>query len=449
MIHQGGAETEGRLEGGVKGASKHAEPVSSEVRELRHAGRSTLASIEEALEDIRAGRMVIVVDDEDRENEGDLVMAAELCTPEAVNFMATYGRGLICVALMPERMRELDIPLMVERNTSEHGTPLGVSVDLNATGHTGISAPDRAATIRALCNPRTRPDDLGRPGHIFPLRAQPSGVLRRAGHTEAAVDLARLSGLSGAGVLCEVLNADGSMARLPDLRAFALLHAVNIISIAELIAYRRRTETLLRRAASVSLPTTRGTFQIQAYESIEDGKPYIAFIHGDVASREDVLVRVHSQCLTGDILGSTRCDCGEQLEIALDRIVSEGRGVLLYLAGQEGRGIGLIHKIRAYSLQDQGHDTVDANLQLGFPADLRDYGVGAQVLADLGIASIRLLTNNPHKYAGLEGHGLRIVERVPLETVPRPENLHYLRTKRERLGHHLHHLDGCETVAPT
>lgn len=407
-----------------------------------------LDSIEQALADIAAGKPVVVVDDEDRENEGDLVMAAERCTPEAVNFMATYGRGLICVALTPARMHELDLPLMVERNTSEHDTAFGVSVDLNAQGHTGISASDRAATIRALCHPRTRPTDLVRPGHIFPLRAQPSGVLRRAGHTEAAVDLARLSGLSEAGVLCEVLNPDGSMARLPDLRAFARRHGVRIVTIADLIAYRRRTETLLRRAASASLPTRKGTFQVQAYESIEDGRAYVAFVHGDVAGREGVLVRVHSQCLTGDVFGSTRCDCGEQLEMALDRIVDEGRGVVLYLAGHEGRGIGLIHKIRAYDLQDRGHDTVDANLQLGFPADLRDYGVGAQVLADLGMASMRLLTNNPHKYAGLEGHGLRIVGRVPLETAPRPENLRYLRTKRERLGHLLHHLEGSEPVAP-
>jgi len=390
-------------------------------------------TIEEAIEDIRAGKMVIVVDDADRENEGDLVMAAEKVTPEAVNFMATHGRGLICVPITSQRADELGLELMVNHGTDPHGTAFTVSVDARGTT-TGISAHERAYTIKKIIDPDCTPADLRRPGHVFPLRAKDGGVLRRAGHTEAAVDLARLAGLYPAGVICEVMKEDGTMARVPDLMEFAAQHGLKIITIADLISYRRRTEKLVRCVGSAKLPTRYGEFQAVAYESILDHKGHIALVKGDLHSVEAPLVRVHSECLTGDVFGSTRCDCGEQLAKALHMIAAEGVGVLLYMR-QEGRGIGLLNKIRAYELQDRGKDTVEANRALGFPPDLRDYGIGAQILADLGIKKMRLLTNNPRKIAGLEGHGLEVVERVPLEIPPSKHNGFYLATKKKKLGH--------------
>ncbi|HEX77369.1 MAG TPA: bifunctional 3,4-dihydroxy-2-butanone-4-phosphate synthase/GTP cyclohydrolase II [Dehalococcoidia bacterium] len=393
-----------------------------------------LSPISEAIEDIKAGRFVIIVDDESRENEGDLAMAAERVTPEAINFMAKYARGLICVPLTGERLDELKIPLMVQDNTSKYSTAFTVSVEAKHKTSTGISAPDRAATIKALVDPATRPEDLARPGHMFPLRARAGGVLVRAGHTEAIVDLARLAGLQPAGVICEIMSDDGTMARMPQLEALADRFGLKIISVADLIAYRRRTEKLVQRAVETMLPTRYGEFTVIAYKSITDPDEHLALILGDIATPEPVLVRVHSECLTGDVLGSLRCDCGEQVSLAMQRISQEGRGVFVYMR-QEGRGIGFHNKLKAYALQDQGMDTVQANETLGFPADLRDYGVGAQILADLGLKDIRLLTNNPKKVVGLEGYGLRVVETVPIQAKPNPYNIRYLETKQKKLGH--------------
>jgi 3,4-dihydroxy 2-butanone 4-phosphate synthase/GTP cyclohydrolase II len=391
------------------------------------------ATVEEAAADLRAGRMLVIVDDEDRENEGDLVMAAEHATPEAINAMITHARGLICVPLTPERCEELRLPMMVMENTSHHGTAFTVSVDPRRGG-TGSSAYDRALTIRLLADPATRPDDLARPGHVFPLRAAPGGVLRRAGHTEAVIDLLRIAGLRPAGVICEIVHEDGAMARLPELNRFAERHGLRILTVRDLIRYRLRHERLIRREGQTRLPTVHGEFTAIVYENILDGSDCIALIKGVVDDGEPVLVRMHSECLTGEVFGSLRCDCAEQLRAAMKAVEQEGRGVIVYIR-QEGRGIGLTNKIKAYALQDQGRDTVEANELLGFPPDPRDYGIGAQVLADLGLRKIRLLTNNPQKRAGLEGYGLQVVERVPIEIPPNSENYRYLKTKRHRLGH--------------
>jgi len=396
--------------------------------------------IEDAIEDIRCGKMVIVVDDADRENEGDLIMAAERVTPEAINFMEKYARGMICVPMIGERLDELQLPLMVDQNTTRHGTAFTVTVDARRGTTTGISVQDQVATIRAMLDPETRPMDLLRPGHVQPIRYRSGGVLARAGHTEASVDLAILAGLYPAGILCEIKNDDGSMARLPQLMEFAQRFGLKIITIADLISYRGRTERLVRRAASTWMPTRYGDFIAHAYESLVDNKPYIALVMGEIGDGENVLVRIHSGCLTGDVFKSLKCDCGNQLELALAKIATEGRGALIYLE-QEGRGIGLINKLRAYALQDEGIDTVEANRQLGFPPDARDYGIGVQIMLDLGIKSVRLMTNNPAKRAGIEGYGLRIIERVPLETQPTEENYRYLRTKRDKMGHWIFNLD--------
>lgn len=400
--------------------------------------RSVFASIDDVLDEIAAGQMVIVVDDEDRENEGDLVIAAEKITPEAVNFMAIHGRGLICLPMTAERLDELRIPPMTLTNTSEHETAFHVSIGAKGRITTGISAGDRAATVLAAIDPATRPDDISMPGHVFPLRAKPGGVLERAGHTEAAVDLARLTGLYPAGVICEIMNPDGTMARRPELEGFAAEHGLLMVTVSDLIRYRRRTERLVERTSTIHLPTTYGEFTAYGYTSRIDGSTHIALVAGEVARASDVLVRVHSECLTGDVFHSLRCDCGPQLEEAMRRIQDEGRGVILYIVGHEGRGIGLANKLRAYELQEGGADTVEANEALGFPPDLRDYGIGAQILADLGLTTMRLLTNNPTKIVGLEGHGLNVTEQVPLEVPACQENLAYLRTKREKMAHTLH-----------
>ncbi|MCX7911699.1 MAG: bifunctional 3,4-dihydroxy-2-butanone-4-phosphate synthase/GTP cyclohydrolase II [Dehalococcoidales bacterium] len=393
-----------------------------------------LASIPEAIEDIRAGKFVIVVDDEDRENEGDLVMAAEKVTPEAINFMAKYGRGLICMPMTGERLDELKIPMMTTNNTSHFGTAFTVSVEARHGTTTGISAYDRATTVKVLIDPKTKPEDIAMPGHMFPLRARDGGVLVRAGQTEATVDLARLAGLYPAGVCCEIMNEDGTMARLPQLEEFARQFGLKIISVADLIAYRFRHERLVSRVAEAKLPTPYGEFRVIAYKSTTDPDEHLALVMGDVATDEPVLVRVHSQCLTGDVFHSLRCDCGEQIEMAMKRIAGEGRGVLLYMR-QEGRGIGIHNKIKAYALQDKGLDTVEANVSLGFKPDPRDYGIGAQILADLGVRNMRLMTNNPKKLSGLESYGLNIVEQLPITTKPNQYNRKYLLTKKKKLGH--------------
>lgn len=386
------------------------------------------------LGDIRRGRMVVVVDDEDRENEGDLVMAAEKVTPDSINFMAKHGRGLICVPTVAERLKQLGVEQMVAKNRDAYKTDFQVSVDAARGVTTGISAADRARTIQVMVDPTATPADLVQPGHVFPLRAKAGGVLRRAGHTEAAVDLATLAGLKPAGVICEIMNDDGSMARLPHLIRFARRHRLKICSIASLIEFRRTSERLVERVESIRMPTDYGEFMLHLYSSRVDGTEHLALVKGEVSGRKGVMVRVHSECLTGDVFGSRRCDCGPQLHAAMERIQQEGRGVILYMR-QEGRGIGLGAKIRAYKLQEQGLDTVDANLQLGFPMDLRDYGFGAQMLSDLGVKKIRLLTNNPKKVVGLQGHGLEIIEQLPIRVAPNPENESYLKTKRERMGH--------------
>ncbi len=392
------------------------------------------ASISEGIEDIRAGRFVIIVDDEDRENEGDLAMAAEKVTPEAINFMTKHARGLICLPIVGERLDELKIPMMVGENTSKYGTAFTVSIEAKHRVTTGISAYDRAATIKAVLDPLTKPEDLACPGHTFPLRAKEGGVLARVGHTEAIVDLARLAGLYPAGVICEIMAEDGTMARFPELEAMAERHGLKMMTVADLIAYRRRHERLVRRMAQANLPTRYGDFVAIAYRSTIDPDEHVALVKGDISGEGPVLVRVHSECLTGDIFGSLRCDCGDQIALAMQAIAQEGRGVFLYMR-QEGRGIGLHNKIAAYALQDQGMDTVEANESLGFPVDLRDYGIGAQILVDLGLHHIRLLTNNPKKVVGLEGYGLRVVETLPLIATPNPINIHYLETKQQKMGH--------------
>lgn len=390
-------------------------------------------TIEEAIEDIRAGKMIILVDDEDRENEGDIIIAAEKCTPEAVNFMATHAKGLICMPMSGERLDELEIPAMVLENTDNHQTAFTVSVD-HVTTTTGISAHERAATIKALIQGESKPADFRKPGHIFPLRYREGGVLRRTGHTEGSIDLAKLAGLYPAAVICEIMSADGTMARVPELLEFAKVHNIKIATIADLIEYRRRKEKLVIRVEDTKLPTKYGDFKAVAYESLLDGQGHLALVKGEWTEDEPVLVRVHSECLTGDVFGSNRCDCGDQLKMAMTMIENEGKGVLLYMR-QEGRGIGLVNKIRAYKLQDNGRDTVQANLELGFPEDLRDYGLGAQILVDLGVRKMRLMTNNPKKIKGLEGYGLEVVERVPIEMELKPENARYMQTKKDKMGH--------------
>ena len=401
---------------------------------MNEDSRREFVTIEEGVEEIRAGRILVVVDDEDRENEGDLVMAADKVTPETVNFMAKHGRGLICMPMMGDRLEELQISMMVSENTAPQGTAFTVSVDARRGVTTGTSAYDRAVTIRTLVDPATRPEDLTRPGHIFPLRAMPGGVLRRAGHTEAAIDLARLAGCSPAGVICEVLDEDGGMARVPELIALARAHGLKAITIKNLIEYRVQKEKLVRRAATTRLPTDYGEFTVIAYDTTVDERVPLALVLGEVAGEAPTLVRVHSECLPGDVFGCHRCDCGPQLHKALAIIRREGRGILVYMR-QEGRGIGLVNKLKAYELQDQGKDTVEANHALGFRADLRHYGIGAQILLDLGVKNLRILTNNPKKIVGIEGYGLRVVERVPLEIPATDANRRYLTTKRDKLGH--------------
>jgi 3,4-dihydroxy 2-butanone 4-phosphate synthase/GTP cyclohydrolase II len=396
------------------------------------------AKIEEAIEDIRAGKMVVVCDDEDRENEGDLTIAAQFVTPEAINFMAKEGRGLICLSLTPERCDELGLELMAAKNESPFETPFTVSIEASEGVTTGISAHDRARTIQVAIDPKSRPRDLVQPGHIFPLKAKPGGVLERTGQTEAAVDLARLAGLNPSGVICEIMNDDGTMARVDDLIPYCEKHGLKMVTVADLISYRRRHDRLIERVVDTALPTAFGEFTVVGYRSLVDDKHHVAMVKGDIAGKPDVLVRMHSECLTGDVFHSLRCDCGEQLESALAMIEEEGEGVLVYLA-QEGRGIGLLNKLKAYKLQEEGLDTVDANLRLGLPADLRDYGIGAQILGDLGLSSIRILTNNPKKIIGLEGYGLSVSDQVPIEHAPNPHNEAYLAAKRDKMGHKLHH----------
>jgi 3,4-dihydroxy 2-butanone 4-phosphate synthase/GTP cyclohydrolase II len=398
--------------------------------------KSPFATIDTAIDAIRKGQMIIVVDDEDRENEGDLTIAAEKVTPELINFMARYGRGLICMPMTTERLEELDIPLMVAQNTARFDTAFCVSIEAKGSTSTGISAGDRAATVLAAIDPTTKPEDLARPGHMFPLRARPGGVLVRAGQTEAAVDLARIAGLYPSGVICEIMNDDGTMARVPELTKFARRHGLLMITIADLIKYRMSTETLVRRVASAKLPTEAGEFKVYAYESVIDKETHVALVRGTIGGGDNVMVRVHSRCLTGDVFHSARCDCGAQLSAAMQQIAREERGVLLYL-NQEGRGIGLSNKIRAYELQDQGFDTVEANERLGFKPDQRDYGIGAQILRDLGVRTMRLLTNNPRKFVGLEGYGLSVAESLPLEIPASDYSRTYLKTKKDKLGHKL------------
>ena len=417
---------------------KSKENLKSEESSLGvgQTAKEGFATVEEAIQQFQAGGMVIVVDDEDRENEGDLTIAADKVTPDAINFMARYGRGLVCLSMTGARLDELGIPLIVSENTSKFETAFAVPIDVKATTTTGISAADRAATIRAAIDPNAKSNDFAKPGHISPLRARDGGVLVRAGQTEASVDLARLADLYPAAVICEIMNDDGTMARVPDLRKFAEHHKLVMITIEALINYRMRHDRLVRRVASASLPTEHGPFVVTAYESLIDGQTHMALVRGELGEGEKVLVRVHSQCLTGDVFGSARCDCGRQLSLAMERVAKEGRGVVLYL-NQEGRGIGLGNKIRAYELQDGGLDTVEANERLGFKPDQRDYGIGAQILGDLGILTMRLLTNNPRKFIGLEGYGLSVLESVPLEVPPSEFSKDYLRVKKEKLGHRL------------
>jgi 3,4-dihydroxy 2-butanone 4-phosphate synthase/GTP cyclohydrolase II len=402
--------------------------------------KSAFATVEEAIEDIRQGKFVVVVDAADRENEGDLTIAAQFATPEAVNFMTKEARGLICLCLSEDRCDELGLRQMTERNETPYGTAFTVSVEAREGVTTGISAPDRSRTIQVAVDPDAKPEDLVQPGHIFPLRARDGGVLSRAGQTEAAVDLARLAGLIPAGVVCEIMNEDGTMARVPDLIPYCERHGLKLVTVADLIEYRRRHEQLVERVTTVSMPTVYGDFTAVAFREKLTGKHHVALVKGEVEGAENVLVRVHSECLTGDVFHSLRCDCGEQLEQALGRIASEEHGVLLYMA-QEGRGIGLLNKLRAYELQENGYDTVEANLELGFQPDMRDYGIGNQILAELGLTTIRILTNNPKKITGIEGFGLEVVEQVPIETTPNEQNARYLATKRDKLGHKLHHQD--------
>jgi 3,4-dihydroxy 2-butanone 4-phosphate synthase/GTP cyclohydrolase II len=402
--------------------------------------RSAFATVEEAIEDIRQGKFVVVVDAADRENEGDLTIAAQFATPEAVNFMTKEARGLICLCLSEDRCDELGLRQMTERNETPYGTAFTVSVEAREGVTTGISAPDRSRTIQVAVDPDAKPEDLVQPGHIFPLRARDGGVLSRAGQTEAAVDLARLAGLIPAGVVCEIMNEDGTMSRVPDLIPYCRRHGLKLVTVADLIEYRRRHEQLVERVTTVSMPTVFGDFTAVAFREKLTGKHHVALVKGEVEGAENVLVRVHSECLTGDVFHSLRCDCGEQLEQALGRIASEEHGVLLYMA-QEGRGIGLLNKLRAYELQENGYDTVEANLELGFQPDMRDYGIGNQILAELGLTTIRILTNNPKKITGIEGFGLEVVEQVPIEITPNEQNARYLATKRDKLGHKLHHQD--------